>query len=49
MSVGMAYHYTCRFCSAVSNVFVSLDDAFRANRAASHSDHEEAKRIVLEK
>ena len=48
MSVRIAYDYTCRFCSAVSNVFVSLDVAFRANRAASHGDFEEAKKIVLE-
>ena len=47
MSVRIAYDYTCRFCSAVSNVFVSLDVAFRANRAASHGDFEEAKKIVL--
>ena len=48
MSVNMAYDYTCRFCSAVSSVFVSLDLAFRATRAASHGDHEEAKKIVLD-
>ena len=48
MSVSMAYDYTCRFCSAVSSAFVSLDVAFRANRAASHGDHEQAKKIVLE-
>ena len=47
MSVSMAYDYTCRFCSALSSVFVSLDVAFRATRAASHGDHEEAKKIVL--
>ena len=47
MSVSTAYDYTCRFCSAVSSVFVSLDLAFRATRAASHGDHEEAKKIVL--
>jgi hypothetical protein len=48
MSVRMAYDYTCRICSAVSSVFVSLDVAFRADRAASHGDFEEAKKIVLE-
>ena len=48
MSVSIAYDYTCRFCSAVSSVFVSLDVAFKANRAASHGDYEEAKKIVLE-
>ena len=48
MSVSMAYEYTCRFCSAVSSVFMSLDVAFRATRAAYHGDHEEAKKIVLE-
>ncbi len=48
MSVSMAYEYTCRFCSAVSSVFVSLDVAFRATRAAYHGDHEDAKKIVLE-
>ena len=48
MSVSMAYEYTCRFCSAVNSVFVSLDVAFRATRAAYHGDHEEAKKIVLE-
>ena len=48
MSVSMAYQYTCRFCSTVSSVFVSLDVAFRATRAAYHGDHEEAKKIVLE-
>jgi hypothetical protein len=48
MSVSMAYDYTCRLCSAVSSAFVSLDVAFRANRAAYHGDYEEAKRIVLE-
>ena len=47
MSVSMAYEYTCRFCSAVSSVFVSLDVAFRATQAAYHGDHEEAKKIVL--
>ena len=46
MSVSMAYDYTCRFCSAVSSVFVSLDLALRATRAASQGDHEEAKKIV---
>ena len=48
MSVSMAYDYSCLFCSAVSSVFVSLDVAFRANRAASHGDYEKAKKIVLE-
>ena len=48
MSVSIAYDYTCRFCSAVSSIFVSLDVAFRANRAASRGDYEEAKKIVLE-
>ena len=48
VSVSLAYVYTCRFCSAVSSVFVSLDVAFRANRAASHGNYEEAKKIVLE-
>ena len=48
MSVSMAYEYTCRFCSAVSNAFVALDVAFRANRAASHGDYEAAKKIMLE-
>lgn len=48
MSVSMAYDYTCRFCYAVSSVFVSFDVAFRANQAASHGDYEEAKRIMLE-
>ncbi len=48
MSMSLAYDYTCRFCSAVRSVFVSLDLAFRANRAASHGDYEEAKKIVLE-
>ena len=48
MSVSMAYDYTCRLCSAVSIAFVSLDMAFRANRAASHGDFEEAKKIMLE-
>ena len=38
---------TLSFCSAVTSVFVSLDLAFRATRAASHGDHEEAKKIVL--
>ena len=47
MSVSMAYDYTCRFCSAVSNAFVALDVAFRANRAASHGDYEQAKKIML--
>ena len=48
MSVSMAYDYTCRLCSTVSSVFISLDVAFRANRAASHGDYEEAKKIMLE-
>ena len=48
MSVSMAYDYTCRFCSAASSVFVSLGVAFRATRAASHGDYEEAKKIILE-
>ena len=48
MSVSMAYDYTCRFCSAMSSVFVSLDLALRATRAASQGDHKEAKKIVLE-
>ena len=48
MSVSIAYDYTCRFCSAVSSIFVSLDVAFKANRAASHGDYEKAKKIVLE-
>ena len=48
MSVSVAYDYTCRFCSAASSVFVSLGVAFRANRAASRGNHEEAKKIVLE-
>ena len=48
MSVSMAYDYTCRLCSAVSSAFMSLDVAFRANRAASHGDYEEAKKIILE-
>ena len=48
MSVRMTYDYTCRFCSAVRSVLVSLDVTFRANRAASHGDFEEAKKIVLE-
>ena len=48
VSVSLAYDYTCRFCFAVSSVFVSLDVAFRANRAASHGNYEEAKKIVLE-
>ena len=49
MSVSMAYDYTCRFCSAASSVFVSLGVAFRATQAASRGDHEEAKKIVLER
>ena len=48
MSVSLAYDYTCRFCSVVSSLFVSLDVAFRANRAASHGEYEKAKKIVLE-
>ena len=48
MSVSMAYDYTCRFCYAVSSVFVSFDVAFRANQAASHGDYEDAKGIMLE-
>jgi glutaredoxin len=48
MPVSMAYDYTCRFCSALSSVFVSLDVAFRATRVASHGHYEEAKKIVLE-
>ena len=48
MSVSIAYDYTCRLCSAVSCAFVSLDVAFRANRAASHGDYEKAKKIMLE-
>ena len=48
MSVSMAYNYTYRLCSVVSSAFVSLDVAFRANRAASHGDYEEAKKIMLE-
>ncbi len=48
MSVSLAYNYTCRLCSAVSSAFVSLDVAFRANRAATHGDYEEAKKIILE-
>ena len=47
MSVSMAYDYTCRFCSAVSSAFVSLDVAFKANRAASHGDYKAAKKIIL--
>ena len=48
MSISMAYDYTCRFSPAASSVFVSLVVAFRATRAASRGDHEEAKKIVLE-
>ena len=48
MSVSTAYDYTCRLCSAVSSAFMSLDVAFRANRAASHGDYEKAKKIMLE-
>ena len=47
MSLSTAYDYTCRFCSAVNSVFVSLDVALRASAAAVHEDHEEAKDIVL--
>mgnify|MGYP000505510205 FL=1 len=47
MSVSKAYDYTCRFCSAVNCVFVSLDVAFRATSAAANGDHEKAKDIVL--
>ena len=49
MTVSMAYDYTCRFCSAMSSVFEALDVAFKANRAASHGDYEEAKKIMLER
>ena len=48
ISVSMAYDYTCRFCYAASSVFVSLGVAFRASRASSRGDHEEAKKIELE-
>ena len=44
MSVSMAYDYACCFCYAASCVFVSLGVAFRATRAASRGDHEEAKK-----
>lgn len=47
MSVSTAYDYTCRFCSAVNSVFVSLDVALRATSAAANGDHEKAKDIVL--
>ena len=47
MSVSKAYDYTCRFCSAVNSVFVSLDVALRASTAAANGDHEKAKDIVL--
>ena len=45
MSVSLAYDYTCRFCSAVSSLFVLLDLAFKANRAAPHGDYEKLKRL----
>lgn len=47
MSVSKAFDYTCRFCSAVNCVFVSLDVALRASTAAANGDHEKAKDIVL--
>ena len=47
MSVSTAYDYTCRFCSAVNIVFVSLDVALRATSAAANGYHEKAKDIVL--
>ena len=47
MSVSKAYDYTCRFCSAVNSVFISLDVALRASTAAANGDHEKAKDIVL--
>ena len=47
MSVSKAYDYTCRFCSAVNSVFVSLDVALRASTAAANGDHEKARDIVF--
>ena len=47
MSVSKAYDYTCRFCSAVNSVFVSLDVALRATSAVANDDHEKEKDIVL--
>ena len=47
MSITTTYDYTCRFCSAVVAVFVSLDVALRASTAAANGDHEKAKDIVL--
>ena len=47
MPVSTAYDYTCRFCSAVNSVFVSLDVALRASTAAANGDHEKARDIVF--
>jgi hypothetical protein len=47
MSVSKAYDYTCRFCSVVNSVFLSIDVALRASTAAANGDHEKAKDIVL--
>ena len=48
MSALTAYEYTCRFCKAVQNVFVSIQIANQAASAASLGDHEKAKTIILE-
>ena len=48
MSVSTAYEYTCQFCNAVQDVFVSMQIANKAASAASRGDHERAKAIILE-
>ena len=47
MSAVTAYEYTCRFCKAVQNVFVSIQIANQAASAASLGNHKKAKAIIL--
>ena len=47
MAVSTAYKYTCKFCNAVEAVFKSIQIANKAVSAASRSDHETAKAIIL--